>query len=368
MKIPLFRPIMNEKMLGAARDALRNEHLVMGESVCKFEEEFARYIGVEHAVSVSSGTDALRLALLASGLGHLSVVYTVSASFVATANAAVHAGLRLDFADVDPDLHVMTGETLQNAVRRKRAGAVVPVHLYGYPAPVEEIRDQLDGSAIIIEDACQAHGASRDRIKAGALGDIGAFSFYSTKNMTVGGDGGMVTTDNDAIAAKVAKLRNCGRRSRNVMDEIGYTSRLNTVNAAIGRVQLQNLDKWNTQRIHAAALYRRLLGDVESVQLPPDGSNSVRPVYHQFAICVPSRDRLQEYLRRNGIETGVYYPVPIHKQPCYRGYPFHNHDLRVTERWAQSVLSIPIFAGITDVEVRFIAGRIREFFERRVGR
>src|SRR5665647_537352 len=266
----------------AALGALRNERFVLGESVHKFEEEFAKYCGTDHAVSTSSGTDALKIALIASGVEPGQVAITSPASFIASANAIVHAQAQPLFADIDLRTYNASPKHIEKAITAKTK-AVIPVHLYGYPAdmdPINAIAEKRE--LIVIEDSCQAHGASYGGKKTGNLGLVGCFSFYTSKNSKVCGDGGMITTNDEKIAFEAAKLRDCGRKSQYVHDVIGYTSRLNTVNAAIGRVQLKRLDSWNESRRKAAEVYNQLLTGVGDLILPPKGSDKILPVYHLY--------------------------------------------------------------------------------------
>ena len=252
--IPQAKPEMDQEMIDAAVSALQNERLVMGESVFKFEEAFAKYIGVKRAVSVSSGTDALILALIAMDCRGKEVV-TTPFSFIATANSIMHAHGLPRFCDASAKDYNLDVSKLPATIG-KNTKAIMPVHLFGHPCDMSEIDDLARERGVgIIEDACQAHGSAYKGRKTGALGDVGCFSFYPTKNMHVGGDGGMVTTDNDDLADLVAKLRDCGRTTRYSHDVKGFTSRLNTANAAIGLIQLKRLDKWNDRRRAIARRY-----------------------------------------------------------------------------------------------------------------
>lgn len=352
-KIPPARPVVTEEMVRAMADAVSNERLVLGESVFKFEEEFARYTGVDHAVSLSSGTDALIISLVAMNVRAREVI-TSPFSFVATANAIIHAGATPIFADVLGDGNIDPAEV---RVRRETA-AVMPVHIYGNPAPMDEIREAAEGRPII-EDACQAHGATYKGRKCGSLGDVGCFSFYPTKNMTVGGDGGMVTTNEERLAADIRKLRDCGRISRYVHDVFGFTSRLNTANAAFGRVQLRHLDEWNERRRALARRYHERLRDVPEVSLPSLGTKDVSPVFHLFVVRCEDRDALAKRLETEGIDTGVHYPVPIHLQPVYKdAYGFSEGSYPSSETLSRTVLSLPIFPEMTFEEVDRVCEQI----------
>ncbi len=357
-KIPVARPTVTDEMLAAMTDALRNERMVLGESVFKFEEEFARYTGTDHAISVSSGTDALILTLMALNVRSREVI-TTPLSFVATGNAIVHAGATPIFADSSrKDFNLDPAEVLPN----KNTAAVLPVHLYGNPARMDEIREAAGSKVTIIEDACQAHGALYKGKKAGAIGDVGCFSFYATKNMTVGGDGGMITTSDKRLADDLRKLRDCGRISRYIHDVFGFTSRLNTCNAAFGRVQLRNLDAWNERRRAIARRYSEKLKDLPEVVLPPLGTKDVVPVFHLFVIQTGDRDGLARYLDTKGVDTAVHYPVPIHLQPVYKdAFGFGPGSYPESEALADRVLSLPMFPSLKDDEVDHICEQIREY-------
>jgi dTDP-4-amino-4,6-dideoxygalactose transaminase len=217
----------------------------------------------------------------------------------------------------------------------------------------------------IVEDACQAHGAMYHGRRIGSIGHAGCFSFYPTKNMTVGGDGGMITTDDTDLAKRIAKLRDCGRVSRYVHDAIGYTSRLNTSNAAFGLVQLKHLDEWNDRRRSIARLYNGLLKDVVELTPPPMGDHDVQPVFHLYAVHCQRRDDLAKHLADKGIECGVHYPVPIHLQPVYKDiYRFKGGEYPVAEKLSQMLLSLPIFPTLTDDQVRRVTEEVRHFYGR----
>jgi perosamine synthetase len=364
--IPLAKPIFSKEMETAAVDALRNERFVLGESVLKFEEEFAEYCGVDFAVSMSSGTAALSIALTALNIKQGASVITSPASFVATANSVLHSGCVPKFADIDLKTYNLDPERLEAAVE-SGTRAVIPVHLYGFPAEVDSMKEVAGKKGIaVVEDACQAHGALYKNRKVGSLGDVACFSFYPSKNMTVAGDGGMLVTNDEKIAGKAAKLRDCGRQSKYVHDLIGYTARLNTVNAAIGRVQLRHLDEWNEERRRNAETYDRLLSNVEELHLPPAGDESIRPVYHLYVVRTSMRDGLKKWLESKGIECGVHYALPIHLQPIYQEmFGFKEGAFPNTEELCKTCLSIPMYPDLSENEVRFVCDQIHEFFESR---
>ena len=361
--VPLALPVFDEEMEAAALNALRHERFVLGEDVFKFEEEFARYVGSKFAVSTSSGTNALQIALLALGVGNGDEVVTSAYSFIASANAVLHAGASPVFADINAKDFNVDPEKVKRKVT-KRTKALLPVHLYGYPCKMREIAGIAEDHGLkVVEDACQAHGAEYAGRKAGAIGDVGCFSFYPSKNMTVCGDGGMIVTNDEAVAKLAAKLRDCGRKSQYEHDVVGYTSRLNTVNAAIGRVQLRRLDEWNKKRVQVAAMYGKLLLDVEDVDCPPKGDSKVKPVYHLYVIKARRRDELRDYLQAKGVSCGVHYPLPIPLQPVYKQlYKFKAGEYPVSERISKECLSLPMYPGISKGNVEYVCGCIREFY------
>jgi len=356
-----MRPVVDEEMLQAAIFSLQNEKLVMGESVYKFEEEFARYCGTRYAVSTASGTAALQIAFQSMGIEQRDEVVTTPFSFFATSNAVIHAGAQPRFADVENggfNLDPAKVETKLTPMTR----AIIPVHLYGQPSRMDEFRDLAEDKGIsIVEDACQAHGAEYDGRRVGSLGRVGCFSFYTSKNMTVCGDGGMIVTNDEKVADAARSFRDCGRASKYTMSRIGYTSRLNTVNAAIGSVQLRKLDGWNKVRREMADLYRRELSGIEGVELPPAETAKETPVYHLFVIQSERRDQLAAHLEKNGVEAAIHYPVPIHLQAPYRAtYGYSEGSFPVAERLAEQVLSLPIHPGITEEQVRTVSRLVRE--------
>ena len=363
--IPLAKPVFDREMEQAAVNAFRNERFVLGESVSKFEEEFAKYCGVDHAVSTSSGTSALCIALTALNIERGDSVITTPASFVATANSVLHSSGMPKFADIDLETYNLDPERLEAAVET-RTRAVIPVHLYGFPADVDSMKEVAVKKGIaVVEDACQAHGGLHKNSKVGSLGDVACFSFYPSKNMTVAGDGGMLVTNDEKIAGKAARLRDCGRQSKYVHDLVGYTARLNTVNAAIGRVQLKHLNEWNEKRRRNARTYNGLLSDVEGLHLPPAGDESTRPVYHLYVVRTSLRDGLKQWLGSKGIECGVHYTLPIHLQPIYREmFGFKEGAFPNTEELCRTCLSIPMYPDLSENEVRFVCDRIHEFFDK----
>ena len=365
-RIPLANPILDDEMKQAALSALQNERLVLGESVFKFEVEFARYCGTDHAVSTASGTAALTLSLIALGvLGHEAI--TSPASFVASANAVIHAEGEPRFADISTETYTIDPGKVRSSITEKTK-VIVPVHLYGFPAAMDELCEiAKEKDVAILEDAAQAHGASYGGRKVGSIGNAGCFSFYPAKNMTVGGDGGMVVTNDDQIAERVRSLRDCGRvaGSKYTHGLIGFTERLNTAQAAIGRVQLRRLDAWNERRRSIARKYDDLLSDLDKVNTPPKGDTVSRPVYHLYVIRCHRRDELHTALNQAGIESGIHYPAPIHLQPIYRKmFGFRGGEFPKSEALCEEVLSIPMHQNLSEDEIDSVSDSIHQFYRK----
>jgi dTDP-4-amino-4,6-dideoxygalactose transaminase len=361
--IPLCKPIFNEEMKEAAIHALQNEYFVLGESVFKFEEEFAKYHGVKHAISVNSGTTALHLSLLALNVKSGDKIITTPMTFVATSNVILYVSGKPMFTDINE----ATGNIDTSDLRKDGAKGIIPVHLYGNPCDIDKLLELKEKEFFIIEDVCQAHGAEYKRRKVGTFGDVGCFSFYSTKNMTVAGDGGMVITNDDKIAETIRSLRDCGReyRGKKCLSKykhvrIGFTARLNTVNAAIARVQLKYLDKWNEKRRQIAKLYRELLPK----EILLEEQKNSKPVYHLFVVKVKNREKVIKHLEKNGIQTGIHYPIPVHLQPIYKElFGYKEGMFPKAEKFAKEVLSLPMFPELKKDEVKYICEKLNEVLE-----
>jgi perosamine synthetase len=337
MKIPFFVQELTDEMEEAVVNALRNESFVNGESVSKFEEEFARYIGTKYAVSVNSGNSALQLSLMALDISADSKVATPTNSFIASANC-----IRMTNAQpILTDINARDGGIDVNSITEK-VNAIIPVHIYGNPCDFDSVKTFAEEQKIpIIEDACQAHGAIYKNKKVGSLSDVGCFSFYPTKNMTVGGDGGMSTTNNEEIANKIRSIRDNGRKTKNEFDKLGFTMRLNTINAAIGRIQLKHLDEKNSRRREIVSIYKENL--IEDCILPENANG--KSVYHQIVIRHENRDKIREELTNNDIGSAIYYEKPIHLQPLYLEY---DYKLPNSEKFAKEVLSLPSYPSLTN--------------------
>lgn len=369
VRIPLAKPVLTDEMIDAAVKALKTERFLRGKSVKEFEKEFANFIGTKYAIAVNNGTSALHLSLIAMGVGEGDYVVTTPATFIATANVITYVGAKPIFVDISLETYNIDPKKLEETIKKYKGKikAVIPVHLYGYPAEMDEILEIAEKYGIkVLEDACQAHGATYKGRKVGSFGDAAAFSFYPSKNMTVAGDGGMITTNNDEIAEMVKSLRDVGRSSNNpyVHEYIGYTARMNTVNAAIGRIQLKYLEEWNKKRREIAREYNKKLDGIGDLILPPKENSRIKPVYHLYVVRTKYRDALKEYLEKKGIECGIHYPLPVHLQPPYRKMGFKEGMFPNAEKWAKEVLSIPMHPNLTREEIEYIVGSIEEFFKK----
>ncbi len=333
----------------AIERVLRSGRYILGEEVERFEREFAAYIGVDHAVGVASGTDALVLALRACGIGHGNEVITTPHTAVATVAAIELCGATPVLCDIEPDTCLLDASRVEAAIT-PHTKAIVPVHLFGQPADLHEFKRIADEHDLwLIEDCAQAHGAMYGGRRAGSWGDIACFSFYPTKNLGAIGDGGMVVTGNGELAGRVRSLREYGWRDRYVSEITGTNSRLDELQAAILRVKLHYLDQDNERRVAVAARYSAAMSDRVAVPVVKDGCSSV---FHQYVVRSPRRDRLMQDLRARGVGSAIHYPVPIHLQPAYRGRLARLGTLPVAEKAASEVLSLPMYPEIRDEEVQ----------------
>lgn len=335
---------------------------ILGESVSIFEKSFAKYCGTKYAVATSSGTDALKLALLATGVSEVDEVITVSNSFIATSFAIHEIGATPIWIDIEPNSFNMDPEKIISAISEKTK-AVLPVHLYGHCAKMDQIlKIAREKGLLVIEDACQAHGSAYREKKAGSFGDAAAFSFYPSKNLGCYGDGGAVTTDNPIVYEKLIMLRNYGQSSKNQHDIFGYNCRLDSIQAAVLNVKLKHLEQWNQRRRKLASIYDELLSDNEYILTPPvaEASNSV---YHQYVLQVPSdsRDNLMKHLKKHGISSAIHYPTPIHKQIVFKSFP--HLPLPITEKLTSEILSLPIHPYLKDEDIQYVSKIINGYFQ-----
>jgi perosamine synthetase len=364
--IPLTTPALTKDMEEAAIYSLNNDMLVGGESVRKFEDEFARYIGTDYAVAVNSGSSALLLTFYSLGIKPREKVVAPSATFVATINGSSVLGGIPIFCEIGDD-YLISLKSLEQAIRvNNDVKYVVPVHLYGHPCDIDAMKHLVQNKGIaIVEDAAQAHGAKCKGKRVGSIGEAAIFSFYPTKNMTVCGDGGMITTNDKKIYESVMKMRDVGRLTKYTHDKIGYTMRLNSVNAAIGKVQLKYLDEWNQKRRSLAKRYHDKLKGIRDLVLPPESNSSNESVYHMYVIKTEKRDALGAWLSMNEISTGVHYPIPVHRQPAYQEYQ-NSVELSFTDQWSNTVLSIPIYPGLDYRDQEYVISMIEQFYHEKL--
>lgn len=352
-----YSEIRNE-MNQAIQNVLDSSHYILGDQVEKFEKEFSRYINTKYAVGVNSGTDALLISLIALGIKTGDEVITVSHTTTPTAMPILILGGRPVFVDVYLDFYTMDVSQIEKKLTKKTK-AIIPVHLYGNPVDMDSLMKIAQKHGIyVIEDACQAHGAEYKNKKVGSFGIFSAFSFYPTKNLGGYGDGGVVLTNDAKLYEKTIMLRQYGWRNRYVSEVIGINSRLDEVQAAILRVKLKYLTKWNGQRIKIAARYKELLKDAQII-LPKEQCNS-KHIYHQFVIRHNKRNMLQRHLLRNGIQTQIHYPVPVHKQKTFIELGI-KIKLSVTEKICREILSLPINPWLREEEVQYISSCISKY-------
>ena len=342
-------------------DIMANGAFIGGSQVAAFENEFAAFCGVKHCVGLSSGTDALRFALMAAGVGSGDEVITVPNTFIATTEAITQSGAIPVFVDIDPRTCCIDIEKIHHRIT-PRTRAIVPVHLYGQTADMDPIlaiarKHQL----VVIEDACQAHGALYKGRPAGSMGVAGCFSFYPGKNLGAFGDAGAVVTGDDKLAQTMRMLREHGQSRKYYHDMEGYTGRLDAIQAAILRLKLKRLSGWNHARRTHAGRYTTLLAGVPGVTVVQEAEFG-QSVYHLYVVLVDDRDGLQAFLANKGVGTGLHYPLPLHLQKAYSHMGFKKGDFPVSEHTAERLLSLPMFAEQTPEQIEYVVMCIKEFF------
>jgi dTDP-4-amino-4,6-dideoxygalactose transaminase len=350
----------------AMHSVVASADFILGKQVELFEQEFAGYCGVSFGIGVDSGASAIELALRAYDIGPGHEVITVSHTFSATAFAISLTGAQPAFIDVDPRSCNMDPALIEAAIT-SRTKAILPVHLYGQPADIDEVsRIARKHHLLVIEDACQAHGARLGSRRVGSFGDAACFSFYPGKNLGAYGDGGMIVTNDAKLAEKLRILRNCGQseKYRHVM--IGFNRRLDNLQAAVLRVKLPHLETWNESRRKAAHLYNELLDGVSDVVVPYEAEDRTH-VYHLYVIQHPRRDELMKQLRERGVQAGLHYPIPVHLQPCYRDLNVPRGSLPISEALASRVISLPMYPELSHEQIEFVCDQVRSFSEVLVG-
>ena len=337
---------------GAIQEVIDKSAFIMGENVQAFENEFAEFCGVKHGVGTSSGTTALHLALIVCGVKQGDEVITVPYTFIATAEAISHTGAKVVFIDIEDRSYTMDPEKIEQAITEKTK-VIIPVHLFGQPADMDKIIGiAKKHNLIVIEDACQAHGAEYKGRKVGSLGDIGCFSFYPGKNLGAYGDAGMVVTDNGELAEKIRLLRNHGRGEKYYHQIEGYNYRLDAIQAAILRVKLRHLEEWTEKRRRNAKVYNDLL-EGSGVRTPLEREYA-KHVYHLYVVRTENRGKLYSRLKGNGISAAIHYPLPLHLQEAYKYLGWRKGDFPVSEACSERLLSLPMFPELTEYEIKKI--------------
>lgn len=363
-----YKQIQHE-VLPMVTEAMANGAFIGGPHLANFETEFAAFCDTTYCAGVNSGTDALRFALMAAGVGPGDAVITVPHTFIATTEAISQAGATPAFVDIDERTYNMSPQKLDDYLKSRnrqssidnRISAVIPVHLYGQPADMDPILEiAREYNLAVVEDACQAHGALYKGRKAGSLGTVGCFSFYPGKNLGAYGEGGAVVTEDEEIADKIRMLRDHGQAKKYFHDVEGYNGRLDAIQAGVLRIKLKRLSDWNQARRDHAALYDLLLADVPAVTLPFQ-ADFAQSVYHLYVILVEDRDALQKFLGDNGVATGLHYPLPLHLQKAYEHLGYKKGDFPVTERVAGTLLSLPMYPELTRPQIEYVVELIKKF-------
>jgi dTDP-4-amino-4,6-dideoxygalactose transaminase len=357
--IRIASPMMGREEIEAVKEVLKSGRLAQGPKVEEFENRIAEYVDTEYAIATSSGTTALHIALLALGIKPKDEVITTPFTFIATANSVLFCNAKPIFADIDEKTFNIDSESVEEKIT-KRVKGIIPVHLYGQPVDMKSLMDiARDNKLFVIEDAAQALGAEYKGKKVGSFGDCAIFSFYATKNITTG-EGGMIVTNDRKLAEKCKKLRSHGERIRYVSDILGFNFRMTEIAAAIGLVQLSKLEKFTKRRIKNAEFLTQKLRRIKKVETP-FVMEGVRHVFHQYTIKAPKRNKLKDFLFEKGIESKIYYPIPIYKQPLYRKLGY-NDKLPNVEKVSKRVLSLPVHPALTKNELKFVANSIEKFF------
>ncbi|MFM9907102.1 MAG: DegT/DnrJ/EryC1/StrS family aminotransferase [Nitrospiraceae bacterium] len=371
MNVPLldlkaqFQPIRAE-IMAELQTVCDEQGFILGPRVVAFEESMATYIGSRYAIGCASGSDALLLSLMAMGVKAGDEVITVPFTFFATAGAIARLGAKPVFVDIQPDTFTIDPRLIEPAIT-SRTRAIMPVHLFGQCADMVGINEIAKRNKLsVIEDACQAIGAGQQGKRAGVLGDTGCFSFFPTKNLGGFGDGGLITTDDKTLADSMAMLRVHGSQVRYLHEAVGINSRLDALQAAVLTIKLKYLDQWTEGRRKNAERYRQLFAKTkhaDRVTLPHTTPGNFH-VYNQFTVRVSKRDELRAFLKEKGVGTEVYYPLPMHLQNCYRELGHQKGSFPLSEQAAQEVMSIPIYAELTEAQQVYVVEMIGEFYKR----
>ncbi|MDV2685095.1 DegT/DnrJ/EryC1/StrS family aminotransferase [Alkalihalophilus lindianensis] len=343
-----FQSIKRE-VLASIENVLNSGQYILGKEVEQFELEVGQYLNTAYSVSVANGTDALVLSLKALGIGKGDEVITTPFTFFATAEAISRIGAKPVFVDIDQDSLNIDASYIEAAIT-SRTKAILPVHLFGLSCDINKVcQVAKKHNLFVVEDACQAFGATNHELKLGTVGDIGCYSFFPTKNLSSIGDGGLVVTNNEEIARKIKKLRHHGSTRKYYHDEIGYNSRLDEIHAAILRICLKKIDLWNSVRIKRAKKYQSLDG-INGMKTPKIPASNGSHIYHLYCIEHDHRDDLMDYLKQHNIASGIYYPIPLHLQEVYKNLGYKKGDFPVSEQKADVLLALPMHPFLSDEE------------------
>jgi dTDP-4-amino-4,6-dideoxygalactose transaminase len=357
--VPQYRKIEDE-VLESVKSVFDTQQFILGETVRDFERSFEEYHGGGHAVGTASGTDAILLALLALGIGEGDEVITTPYTFFSTVSSIVRAGAEPVLVDIDPGTYNIDPDLLEDAVT-SRTGAIIVVHLFGQCAEMDPVLEVAGKRGVpVIEDACQSIGALYKGQKCGIIGDIGCFSFFPSKNLGGAGDGGMIITSREEIAAKVRAFRVHGEVERYRHEYIGINSRLDALQAAVLNVKLSYLDEWNLARRKNASIYTAAFENMEGID-PPYIHEDCESIFNQYIVSVKDRDRLREYLAENNIGTAVYYPIPLHLQNCFRYLGLEEGSFPESEGAAGRTLALPVYPELSGDQIGYVIERIRSF-------
>lgn len=352
---------LRAELLEAAGRVIDSCQFALGNEVAAFEEEFAHYCNAKFAAGVNTGTSALHLAFLAAGIGPGDEVITVSHTFMASVSAVRYAGAKPVLVDIDPKTYTMDPALVERAIT-KNTKAILPVHLYGQPADMDPLLDiAKKHNLLVIEDACQAHGAEYKGRRAGSIGHMAAFSFYPGKNLGACGEGGALVTSDPELIKKVRMYRDWGQEKRYHHVVEGYNYRMDNIQGAFLRIKLRHLPAWTEARRAHAALYRELFAG-SPVRFPHE-ADYAKHVYHIYAVMASNRDALQKILGDKGIATGFHYPIPVHLQQCFTHLGYKAGDLPHSEKAAAEEISLPMFAELTDDQIREIAAAVKESYQ-----
>lgn len=352
-----------EEILKSIEDVLSSGHYIMGTNVKKFEEEIASYTGVKHGIGVSNGTDALMLLLKAYGIGYGDEVITSPFTFFSSAETISIVGATPVFADIDKDTLCIDPKSIEKCISPKTK-AIIPVHIFGHMCNMDAIMQiAKEYNLIVIEDACQAIGAEYKGKKAGSIGHAGCFSFFPTKNLGAYGDAGMIVTNDTDITNQLKLLRSHGSNKKYIHQIIGHNCRLDELQAAILRVKLKYIDKYNKLREEKAHTYNKLLSNLD-IKLP-SSQKDCKHVYHLYSIQTELKTELADYLKEIDIATGIYYPLPLHLQIPYKSLGYSVGDLPVAELACHQTVAIPLYPEITDLQQQYVADYIIEFYKNR---